>query len=94
VLRVPNDGNDYFRSINVELNNTYSRRDDLISVMYVIIHLINEFEPITRSLNGRLSIGRQFGHFKREKSARDFCQHAQTPYLGDAMEYAYELKFN
>ena len=86
-------GNYFFRSNNIELGNTYSRRDDLISIMYIVIHMINGFEPITRRMNAQ-NLGPEFARYKRDSSALEFCTKAETLYLLEAMEYTYRLGYS
>ena len=63
-------GNPYFCSKNLHLDQTLSRRDDLIQVVYILMCLHNSFKPLRRFLENDSD---KFVEIKRETSAEEFC---------------------
>ena len=65
-------GNPHFASKNAFKEQTLSRRDDLIQVLYNLMALQNSFAPLQRLLGDDEHYHR-FMNFKRNADAEDFC---------------------
>lgn len=60
-------GNRIFASYNQMCMNTTSRKDDLISLFYILIYLIDESLPFIHLGDDLKSINQQFKDIKEEK---------------------------
>ena len=86
------DGNIHFASPNAFKDQTLSRRDDLIQVMYNIMLLENRFRPIQRYI-GRDPDFERFLEWKIEASPEEFCIVNRQEYLIDALNYCFKLGY-
>ena len=67
-IKKPAITNVFFRSKNLEFGNAYSRRDDLTSIIYLIVSMINKFRPIVRCLS-RVYPQDHYSRFKMNSTA-------------------------
>ena len=85
-------GNLMFTSKNGFVVQTLSRRDDIISIIYVLIFLINgKIQKIKESLDfqDQFNIMKEF---KIKTKAEEYCQE-KAIYFTPILEYAYEIGF-
>lgn len=78
-------GTPVFMSKHIHEENTYSRRDDIISILYVIIYLIKDTLPW--SSHGILAYDK-----KSVTTSAEICA-GIPPVFQKLLDYAYELKF-
>ena len=73
-------GNAWFTSIFVQNDNTLSRRDDVISIIYSMIYLLTKYEHVYDS------------GFIKVATPQQMCQGAECllPVLEEAYSYHYE----
>jgi hypothetical protein len=89
---VPFKGNAIFSSKNAFAKLTLSRRDDIISLMYFLVYLIDTKQAW---IDFSKDIAQQFGEIRRYKiktKAKDFLT-KKTMILLPFASYAYDLEF-
>ena len=90
---VPFKGNAIFSSKNAFARITLSRRDDIISIVYILVYLI---DTELKWIDFDKPIAQQFediANFKIITSAKDFLSQ-RTKFLLPLLEYAYKLGFD
>ena len=92
-IDVPFKGNAIFSSKNAFARITLSRRDDIISIMYILVYLIDteltwiDFDkPIVQQFE-------DIANYKINTQAKDFLS-KRTKFLLPLLEYAYKLDFD
>ena len=81
-----------FSSKNGFMGQTLSRRDDIISTLYILVFLLN---GRVNKFNTKGSFREQFDsmkEYKENSSAEEYCK-GNSKYLTPVLEYAYSLKF-
>ena len=86
-------GNPHFCSKNLLHDQTLSRRDDLIQVVYNLICLQSSFKPLRRFL-GVDPLGENFKKYKKLTTAAQFCNFNNSQYLSEVLEHCYSLKYD
>jgi hypothetical protein len=85
-------GNMLFASKNSFIGHTLSRRDDIITIMYMLVFLVNGKIPNNNKNN---SVQMQFEAMKRMKvnvSAERFCKGIAI-HLAPVLTYVYSIEF-
>lgn len=86
-------GNAHFASLNAFKDQTLSRRDDLIQVLYNLMVLQNNFGPLRAQLGQDDIHHSGFIAFKRDATAEDFCRANNSGFLIKTLEMCYELRY-
>lgn len=93
-------GNAFFCSKNLLFGYTFSRRDDIISIAYSIIFLINNYAPFLREALQKNpgidheGINLEFLAFKKQASAKAFCEKMHTLFMRDFLQEAYLIAYD
>lgn len=90
--KVPFKGNVIFSSKNAFAQITLSRRDDIISLIYMLIFCINSKQAWidnSRPVNEQFE---EIGKFKVLTKSKDFCD-KETEFLLPLLSYSYKLKY-
>ena len=86
-------GNMMFSSKYSFMGHTLSRRDDIISILYILIFLINGRIPLDKNT---MSMRQQFEKIRKLKvhnSAKKYCK-GKSIHFRAILEYAYKIEFD
>ena len=89
---MPFKGNVIFSSKNAFAQISLSRRDDIISLVYLLIFCINSKQ---KWIDNERPVAEQFediARFKIFTKAKDFCNE-QTKFLSPLLKYSYNLEY-
>ena len=84
-------GNPHFCSKNVHLDQTLSRRDDLIQIVYNLMCLFNSYRPLRDIIGDHPD---EFIEYKKEASAEEFCKDNDCEFLSEVLDHCYSLKYD
>ena len=89
---VPFKGNVIFSSKNAFDQKTLSRRDDIISLMYLLVFCVNSNQSWIDNMKPISDQFEQIGKYKISTKAKDFVTQ-QTKFFYPLLKYAYRLEF-
>ena len=73
-----------------------TRRDDIFSILYILIHLYTDETPLCQNFDNRNCKNvteqiKKIGNMKINSSVKELCK--KTPFLEEFARYTYQLKF-
>ena len=86
--------NAHFGSKNAMNNETLSRRDDMIQIIYNLICLVNSFQPLREYIGPDTEDLTLFSKYKKKRTAKNFCYRNKTPYFTEVLNECYEMSYD